>query len=239
KSLLSVRSRLREFWRMLFQRVPFFDPFVLLTLYKSDVIHVGNQATANILPRFVRGKCRVKQDFLQVDPADFRIAEARNTVAVQPDCLKLFYTGKLLEWKGVMLVLRALAKLPSDVKYSFTIMGVGPALEFYRGYVEAHNLNVVFLKPNGVPRADLSFYFLSHDLFVFPTLHGEGGFAPVEAKVHGMRLLTLDSSGLDFVLQSEDICIATKDKQADEVVTAISQEIENLYDRLKCRIMPA
>jgi len=238
QSILSFKSRCRELWRALYQRISLCDPFVLLTMWKANVIHVGNAATRDVLPRFVRKKCQLKADFLAINPADFRIEEARHTVSVATDCLKLFYTGKLLEWKGVMLVLRALSELPSEVNYSFTIMGLGPAREYYSTYVQKHNLNVVFVEPSTVPRSDLSFYFFSHDLFVFPTLHGEAGFAPVEAKLHGMRLLTLDSSGLDSVLQSEDICIDTCKKQTEAVVASISQEIKNLYGQLKGRVIP-
>jgi glycosyltransferase involved in cell wall biosynthesis len=236
-SLFSLRSRLREFGRMLFQRLTFLDPFVLLTLWQASIIHVGNQATQDILPRFARKKCQIQQDFLAVNASDFRIEEAQRTVSVKSHCLKIFYTGKLLEWKGVILILRALAKLPSYVNYCFTIMGNGPARGFYQAYTELHNLDVIFIDPKGVPRADLSFYFLSHDLFVFPTLHGEAGFAPVEAKLHGMRLLTLDFSGLDFVIQPEDICIDTHGKQPRAVVAAISKAIESLYIRLKPRVV--
>ena len=239
KSFFSPRARLREIGRLVFQRLTFLDPFVLLTLRQASVIHVGNQATQDILPRFAQEKCQLQPDFLAVNPADFRIEEARRTVTLEPNCLKLFYTGKLLEWKGLILILRALAKLPLDVNYSFTVMGAGPARGFYQEYVEQHNLNVKFVDPKRVPRSDLSFYYLSHDLFVFPTLHCEAGFAPAEAKLHGMRLLTLDFSGLDFALQSEDIRIDTQGKEPEAVVTAIAQEIENLYDRLKCRIISA
>ena len=79
----------------------------------------------------------------------------------------------------------------------------------------------------------MSFYYLSHDLFVFPTLHGESGFAPVEAKLHGMRLLTLDFSGLDQNLTEGDICIETIGKNTDAVVDSVAQSLANLYYDLK------
>ncbi len=233
KAFFSPKARRRELFRLFMQRAAFFDPFILMTLFKADKLFVGNHATKNIMPQFARRKCVVKEDFLKVDARDFRIEEARERCRLDPSVLKIFQTGKLLEWKGVMIVLRALAKVPDDVAYEYTVMGTGPGMELYQHFVATHGLNVKFVDPSNVPRPDLSFYFLSNDLFTFPTLHGESGFAPVEAKLHGIRLLTLDFSGLGDVLTEEDICIATEGKSAEDVVDAISHEITHLYRILK------
>jgi len=234
RCFFSPLARLKESLRMFVQRVSFLDPFVLLTLYKASQIHVGNASTKAIIPEFARKKCIVKEDFLYVDVKDFKIDEARGQMLTDPAVLKLFYTGKLLEWKGVIIILRALSCLPEDVRYTFTIMGDGPARRLYEDYVEEKGLNVVFVDPKTVPRCDLSFYFLAHDLFVFPTLHGEGGYAPMEAKLHGMRLLALDFSGLNDVMTEGDICIQTEGKSCEAVIQSIAEEIDALYRVCKC-----
>jgi glycosyltransferase involved in cell wall biosynthesis len=230
---LSPRARIKELLRMFIQYATLCDPFVILTLFKATKLYAGNAATKSILPRFARRKCVIKPDFLTIEAADFKIDEARARVSVNSSVLKIFYTGKLLEWKGIKVVLEALARLPDDVKYEFTIMGDGPARQFYQNYSQNKQLNVVFVDPQQVPRCDLSFYFLSHDIFVFPTLHGEAGYAPVEAKLHGMNLLTLDFSGLHSDLTEADICIQTEGKSADEVVLAVSNSIERQYRQCK------
>lgn len=233
RCFFSPLARVKEYLRMIAQRIVFLDPFVVLTLYKASEIHVGNASTKAIMPKFAREKCIVKKDFLRVDAKDFKMDEARGKVFIDPAVLKIFYTGKLLEWKGVIIILRALARLPEDVRYTFTIMGDGPGRRLYEDYVAQEGLNVVFVDPKTVPRCDLSFYFYAHDLFVFPTLHGEAGYAPVEAKMHGMRLLALDFSGLNDVMTEGDICIQTEGKSCEEVVQSVSAEIEALYRTLK------
>ena len=112
-------------------------------------------------------------------------------------------------------------------------MGNGPARKFYQDYIEKKQLHVVFVDPKQVPRCDLSFYFLSHDIFAFPTLHGEAGYAAVEANLHGMKLLTLDSSGLSANLGERDLCIQTEGRSADEVVQAVADSIEGQYRQFK------
>lgn len=232
-SFFSPKTRCRELVRMFVQRIIFCDPFVLLTLWKADELRAGNAATRAILPAFARRKCVVKKDFIAVRAEDFRIEEARSMASVDPSVLKLFHTAKLLEWKGVMVLLRALAKLPDYVRYEFNIMGNGPARSLYDAYILKHQLNVNFIDPKHVPRPDLSFYYFAHDLFAFPSLHGESGFAPVEAKLHGMRLLTLDFSGLEENLTDGDICIDTEGKDADAVVDSITEALTELYLALK------
>ena len=233
RRFFSPKAQCKELFRMFMQRAHFLDPFVLITLSQASEIYAGNAATRSILPKFARNKCVVKSDFLAVQAADFKIAEARAAVSVDPQVLKLFYTGKLLEWKGVMIILKALASLPKEVRYTFTIMGNGPDRQLFEDYVAQKGLNVVFVDPKQVPRCDLSFYFFAHDLFVFPTLHGEAGYAPIEAKLHGMRLLALDFSGLNDAMTDGDICIQTEGKSAEDVVQAIAASIEALYWSLK------
>lgn len=235
RRFFSPKAQRKELFRMFMQRAFLCDPFVLLTLFKANKLYAGNAATMSILPRFAREKCFVKSDFLTIDAGDFKIDEARASVSVDPEVLKIFYTGKLLEWKGIKVILEALALLPDDVKYEFTVMGDGPARQFYENYIYQNQLSVVFVDPKQVPRSDLSFYFLSHDIFAFPTLHGEAGYAPVEAKLHGMKLLTLDFSGLTQNLTEGDICIQTKGKSADDVVHAIADSIEAQYRQLKAQ----
>ena len=230
---LSARGRSKEMFRLFLQYATLCDPFVLLTLLKATKIFAGNAATRSILPGFARQKCVVKQDFLTIEASDFKIEEARATVSRDSSVLKILYTGKLLEWKGIKLILEALALLPEDVNYVFTLMGNGPARKFYQDYIEKKQLHVVFVDPKQVPRCDLSFYFLSHDIFAFPTLHGEAGYAAVEANLHGMKLLTLDSSGLSANLSEGDLCIQTEGRSADEVVQAVAHSIEGQYRQFK------
>lgn len=218
---------------MFMQRAVFFDPFVLLTLSHASELHVNNRSTKTITPKFFQKKCILKKDFLKVDARDFKMEEAREVAIVNPNVLTIFQTGQLLEWKGVMVILQALALLPPTVKYVYTVMGHGPARQIYYDFIKQENLNVVFIDPTTVPREDLSFYYFSNDLFTFPSFHGDSGHAPVEAKLHGMRLLTLDFSGLEEALTKGDICIRTEGKEVQEVIQEIALEIEELYYKLK------
>jgi len=234
RTFLSAKAQRRELFRMFMQRVFYFDPFVFLTMLKAGELHVSNAGTKAMTPKFFRKKCVLKNDFIKVDASDFKMEEARKTVSVDPDILKIFHTGKLLEWKGVMIILRALALLPNSVKYEYTVMGSMSARQYYLDYVLQEGLNVTFVDPEKVPRHDLSFYFFAHDLFTFAALHGDGGHAPVEAKMHGMRLLTLDFSGLEQTLTKDDICIQTEALNEREIVQQIAESIEHLYYELKC-----
>ncbi len=234
RTFLSPRAQWKELFRMFMQRVFYFDPFVMLTMLKASELHVSNVETKIMTPKFLRKKCIIKKHFIKVNADDFKMEEARKTVSVDPEELRIFHTGKLIEWKGVMIVLRALALLPDSVRYQYTIMGSKKTRQYYLDYIQEKGLNVDFVDPEKVPRHDLSFYFFAHDLFTFTALHGDGGHAPVEAKMHGMRLLTLDFSGLGETLTEDDICIQTQEKSTGEIVQEIADAIEHLYYQLKC-----
>jgi len=230
-SFFSLKGKLIELFRMIMQVSPFANPLVLLTLSKSSKIYVGFNATKAILPKFAKKKCLLKENFLEVFPEDFRMKEAKEISQLDKFKLKLFYTGRIHEWKGVMITLRALKKIGPEINYEFTIMGEGPTKRLLKKYSENHNLNVIFINPKNIPRCDLSFYYYSHDIFIFPTLHGEAGFAPIEAKLHDMTLLTLDFSGLEAHVDQGDIVIDTRAKDAEGVVDDVARQLSLYYKK--------
>ncbi len=195
--------------------------------------------TRQILPAFARRKATViTQRQLVVDASAFDPVEPitppdMNSLLSAPVLqhkpgtpIRLLYIGRMLEWKGVMLMLRALKQLNGKLTYEFTMMGEGPARKVYEAYVRKHGLNVTFVSPNGIPRRKLSTYYLSHDLFVFPGLHGTGGYVMVEAQLHGLPVLMLDITAPACFKQEEtDVIIDTKDKTIDQIVDIIAQKM--------------
>ncbi|MBC7919462.1 MAG: glycosyltransferase family 4 protein, partial [Ferruginibacter sp.] len=191
-SIYSFRGKMQELFRLVTRRLSLIDPLVLLTFYKADSIITITEDTRNILPAFARRKATVTDYFISVESSAFDAfapAAPRSS-----NKLRLLYIGRVVEWKGVMLVLQALKNLDGRLEYEFTLMGNGPGKSFYEAYARKHRLSVDFVSPVGIPRRSLSAYYLSHDLFVFPGLHGTGSYVMLEANLHGLPVLTLDVS---------------------------------------------
>ncbi|MCU0352493.1 MAG: glycosyltransferase [Cytophagales bacterium] len=219
--ILSMKGRVVELLRMLVQRSSLVDPFILLGLYKASEISVATTATLEILPAYARRKAFVRPGYYTIDKLDFTVdlSVARTDRRAK---LSLLYVGRLLEWKGIMFVLKALRQLHNRIDYAFTVIGDGPDHGLFRRYAKKHGLNVDFLGKK--PRRELSFYYLTHDLFVSPDLHGRGSNTMVEAKLHRLPVLALDITDPDCLTGEELMVIVnTKRKTVRAIVDQIVQ----------------
>lgn len=224
-SIYSWEGAGQELLRLTIRRLALLDPLVLLSLYKADHLITITHDTKNILPAFARRKAVVS--IAKHNSVDFSAFDYVTEEGLQKsNHVKLLYIGRLLEWKGIMLALRALKEINAHVDYTFTIMGEGPAKKYYQAYATKYQLNVVFISPEGIPRRKLSAYYLSHDLFVFPGLHGTGGHVILEAQLHNLPVLMFDMTApANFRQPDSDIIVSTNDRTISQIVGGIAHEI--------------
>ncbi|MDD5053077.1 MAG: glycosyltransferase family 4 protein [Sulfuricurvum sp.] len=204
--IFTFKGKIKEVVRMIIQRVSLLDPFVLLTLYKADEIIAVTHDTKTILPKFVQMKARIKPA-ISISLDDFNVDLSKKRMKKNGDILKLLYIGRLIEWKGLMLSFEALSGI-DESKYEFNVIGSGSDEKVFIDYVKRNNLNVNFL--GQIDREKLSEYYLSHDLFVFPSLHDSGGMVVLEAKAHGLPVIVSDFGGPKMFVGEKDTIIKSR-----------------------------
>jgi len=131
-------------------------------------------------------------------------AEAR------PDPSRLLYVGRLIEDKGLHLVLDALARLEGTQGRTDVTLSIAGAWgeEAYEARIEAlvrqHGLGdrVRFL--GQLPRAELWRVMHDHDVFVFPSTWDEPfGLALVEAMACGLAVVTTATGGSAEIIEPD------------------------------------
>lgn len=100
--------------------------------------------------------------------------------------LRLLFVGRLIERKGLHLLLPALTRY-AKASWTLTVAGDGPEQERLRVYASQHHLPVEFI--GFVPRTGLHELFANHDVFVFPSLNDEWGLVVGEALRTGLPVL--------------------------------------------------
>jgi glycosyltransferase involved in cell wall biosynthesis len=136
----------------------------------------------------------------------------------------MLYVGKLVEWKGLMFVLKALRKLHGKMAYEFNVVGDGADRPYFQAYASKHGLNVYFR--GRMERKQLSAYYYNHDLFVSPDIHGRGSNTIAEAKLHRLPVLMLDVTDPDFLTGKQlNLVIDTQGKSCTQMVEDFSQTL--------------
>lgn len=230
---LGLRGRLWDALRRISSAV--MAPWMESTYQSATEIIATTQETADAIPQKYRSKVWSRQSV----GIESGLARQRGD-GVPPEPrrdssrLELLYVGRLLPWKGLHLVLKAIAHLgASKSSVHLTVIGVGSDLARLRRISRRLKLDSVVSWLGWLPWDALTRLYPQFDLFMFPSLHDSGGMAVLEAMSFGLPVVCLDLGGPAMTVN--DNCgrvIATRGFDEDGVVRAISQFLaEVLADR--------
>jgi glycosyltransferase involved in cell wall biosynthesis len=165
----------------------YLNPLVRMTWRRSRLILVQNRETLGWLPRRYRGRAELLQNVvLDLPPAGPRRRDRPGTPTAA-------YAGDLLPLKGVALALRALARLPG---WRLLVAGSGADEARLRRLAGQLGLDgrVSFL--GWVPRPQLLELLRREvDVFCFPSLRDQAGWAAAEARTLGLPVVCLAVGG--------------------------------------------
>jgi glycosyltransferase involved in cell wall biosynthesis len=136
------------------------------------------------------------------------------------------FSGRLLPWKGVSLAIRAIARLPD---WRLIICGEGPDEARLRGLCRELGVEERVDFRGWMPRAQL------HDLmrrdvsvFVFPSLHDEGGWVVAEAAAQGLPVVCVRRGGPPL-LRGTGADVTLQDVEG--TTSAIARSVESMRGR--------
>jgi len=200
-----------------------------LYLRQARRILVGTRTALRHVPEPMREKCRlvtysgVEHEFFVPPPA-------------RPisDALRLLFVGRLIPYKGVELLLRAIEAASRRCAIKLDIVGGADPVykDFLLRLVQELRLDsfVNFLPP--VPRDQLPSLYQQADVFCFPTLCDTYGVALLEAMSCGCAVLVSDVAGAGEIVNGENglkVRLNTPDeyiREYGEKIVALAQNHE-------------
>jgi glycosyltransferase involved in cell wall biosynthesis len=124
-----------------------------------------------------------------------RCAELRKKWAI-PDAPTVIYVGRLMQVKGVDVLVRAFAQVAEQIPNAqLLIVGDGPEESALRGLVNAHRLNASVHFLGFQQRDELVELYVCADLFCLPSRHEPWGVVVNEAAACALPLVVSDRVG--------------------------------------------
>lgn len=218
-----------------------FDPMVLYCLSKADAILVTDHATLRHVPVWWHKKTSLVADIYAPSVAG-PPSQVDTEGSKAPSIL---FAGRLEYWKGVQLALGALARLRMEIPdLSFTIAGEGPEEGYLRKIAAELGIEKRVKFRGKLPYGELHQLYLTHDLFVFPSLHDSAAQVIGEAMAHGLPVVCLDLGGSGLAINPDcGLVVSTKGQDTkaveQQLATAIARVIKdkNHLARLKKGVM--
>jgi glycosyltransferase involved in cell wall biosynthesis len=187
---LSFAGSVAELARSAWNSLVAVDPFMNITFSRAQIIACTTEETLARIPRRYHSKC-VVQRAIGIDTSKIERARTRETPRHQ-----FLYVGRLLYWKGLHLVLRALAEVRLSIPdVALRIIGDGGDRSWLMQTAHRQGVSDLVEWIGEQPHDDICAEYRKSIAFVFPSLHDSGGMVVIEALAAGLPVICLDLGG--------------------------------------------
>lgn len=119
------------------------------------------------------------------------------------DPLKLLFVGRLLPFKGVTLLLDAIARVRFDVPISLTVVGDGPIRAELERRTQELKLGQIVNFLGALPMAEVAEQMRSAQVFCLPSIRESGGAVLLEAAASGLPIIAVNYGGPAEIVDEE------------------------------------
>jgi glycosyltransferase involved in cell wall biosynthesis len=220
---LSPTASIQELTRKLVNVGAFLNPISWLVWRNSALILVTTEATRRMVPNRYKVRSKVVPAITTPETAG---AATTGRARSAGECRALF-VGRLLEWKGLHLAIKALALARKSCDgVSLGIRGDGKGKASLQRLIsrEGVEANVEWIRPFASRDEVLKIYD-EHDVLVFPSFHDSGGTVVLEALSRGLPVICLDLGGPGTFVDSEcGAAVRVEGRSEQQVIKAIADE---------------
>jgi len=203
------------------------DPVMRAMFHRAERIYLTSDDSLNLVPSAYRHKCVVQ---LAVGLSRMQLGLCARRIAPHGQKLRCLYVGRLLEWKGLRLTLRAMACLKAqDVPSELTIIGEGPAFRKLQRQAQKLGISERLHWTGALPNDAVQRQYSRHHVLLFPSLRDSGGMVVLEALAHGVPVICADLGGPAAIVTGEcGRVVSTNDKTDAQVAKHIADHLHHL-----------
>jgi glycosyltransferase involved in cell wall biosynthesis len=188
---LDLRGAVREVLRNIVNDCQLrFGLRVRRAMHSASVVMSANREIARDLQRRFGVEPRVQ---LETGISQLRTAPRPRRDETAP--LKILWAGRLRSWKGLPLLLKGLAALPAECRYTLRVLGEGSSRERWQRLAERLGIAANIEWAAWPPYAGQLPHYDWADVFAFTSLRDTSGTGLLEAIAAGAPIIGLDHQG--------------------------------------------
>ena len=213
-------------------QLPFFAPLMRTIIRHSDAITAISGHTAAEVRRLVPDAEMVMVPFGAAIAPDTRTEEI-NPLSEKGRPFRLLFVGRLVQRKGVEVLLDAIALLRAERAVHLSVVGDGPLLGGLRQRAAELGITPLVDFTGFVPAEDLSRRFSECDAFVLPAVEDAKGDVEalgvvlIEALLHGTPVIASASGGIPEIVLHEETGLLVRSGDSTELASAIRRYIDD------------
>lgn len=171
------------------------------TTAHSAAILSANQATDLRIGPKNRGKSiRMIENGVNLDVFT---ADGNRPPPSEQDPLRIIFTGRLVPFKGVGMLLEAVSRIRSEFQVELTIVGDGPLKDELIAAAEQFKIPDLVHFTGNLPLPEVAAAMRRADVFCLPSVRESGGAVLLEAMASGIPVLAVNYGGPAEIVSSE------------------------------------
>ncbi|MBL8820396.1 MAG: glycosyltransferase family 4 protein [Planctomyces sp.] len=192
------------------------------TLRNSDAIVCGSSHTAGEIPdRYQNKVIYIPEN--GIDPTRF-VARRCHRASLPLRCI---FLGRLVPYKGVDLLIEAIAPLARSGKLTLDIVGDGPQFSLIQERIGKLGIQDAVRMIGSVPHHDVQNRLAACDILTFPSVREFGGGVILESMAVGVVPMAVDYAG-PSELMTESTSFRIPLGTRDEIIQRYRNELERL-----------
>jgi glycosyltransferase involved in cell wall biosynthesis len=205
-----------------------YNPFILPTLRRADILLIRTQDTMRTLPAWARAKATyLAESGVSSDMLDRLEPAAHSPTLKTPTIL---YTGRLVAIKNVEMLLYAAGRARDfGVSFNLKIIGDGPERKKLMSLTQRLKLSDRTIFLGAVDYASHLTELMAADIFAFPSLREAGPWSPMEAMCSALPLICVKSSGMEMIT-SDTCAIRVPPGSREEIISGFAEGIRTLCE---------
>ena len=152
------------------------------------------------------------------------------------ETIEIIYLGRLLELKGLTLLIDVIKEVKSDKSFHFSLYGSGELEEELKRKIKEYAIEDIVCVPGEIDYTQIADVYKSADIFVHPTFRDSGGAVFVEAMAYKLPIVALNQS-LSRELNDNKCGLFVETNQAkEEIIQEFAQKLKALIENEELRL---
>lgn len=204
------------------------NPFYINRLNRFDKVYVCNYETKRNIPKSV---------ILPDVPLNDRFSNLniKEKKMKQNDTIRLLFVGRLINKKGVLLLLDVIEQMDKDINFSVDIFGDGEQKNIIEKSIYEKKLENIVNMRGSVPYDEIEDAYINSDVFILPSLRESGGSVLVEAMAHKLPIVALDMAFARILNEKQCGLFIDVNQSEDKIIKDMADSIEKLIHEPELR----
>jgi len=169
---------------------------------KAHTLLVANRRTRDALPRGIQGSV-VELIENGVELHLWQSTDPRTSSTEQSKPVSFVFVGRLVDWKGVNFLLRAISIVTRTADVRLDVIGDGVERQGLETLSQQLGLQDVVRFQGWLPQPEIAKHLHESDIFILPSLWERGGAVVLEAMAAGVPVIATDWGGPADYIQNE------------------------------------